>query len=222
MARDAARAGAVAVPSRRVAVVRRLLVLGGLLIAGWILGCVAQSAHADEVPVPSPDVVAEAPALERAVETATERPPMPDVVQAVVESPPPADAGEAMEPAVELVTPDAAPLQPEVSASVPDAGVVSVPLHRWTPDAVSARSVGTDGGQSVQRTVRHHPAPVPAPERPDDHSVAGGLAMSGVTAGFPSAVAWAPVPARAPSGRLPGAVPPAVRTAADEPSFAPD
>ncbi|MFI0411929.1 hypothetical protein [Actinomadura sp. 3N508] len=222
MARDAVQAGAIAVPSRRVAVVRRLLVLGGLLIAGWILGCVAQSAHADEVPVTPPDVVAEAPALKQAVEAATERPPMPAVVQAVVESPPQVGAAEPVE---EPATPDAAPLHPKISESVTEAGDVSVtvsPLHRWIPGAVSPRSGKVDGGQSMQRTVRDHPAPVPAPERPDDHSVAGGLAMPGLTAGFPGTVAWAPVPARAPSGRLPGAVPPAVRTAADEPSFAPD
>ncbi|MFI0372044.1 hypothetical protein ACH35V_29620 [Actinomadura sp. 1N219] len=236
MARDAARAGAVAVPPcrdmvavppRRVAVVgravRRLLVLAGLLIAGWLLGCAAQSAHADEGPAADAHVVAEAPVLGHAVEAATDRRPVPDVVQTVVENPPPIEAAN------EPVAHDAVPL-PKVSESVHEVGDASVTdgamtasqPHRWTHKAVSGRSTETDDGQAAQRTVRHHPVPMQAPERPDDHSVAGGLAMPGVTAGFPSAAAWAPAPARAPSGRLPGALPPAVRTAADEPSFAPD
>ncbi|WP_171064454.1 hypothetical protein [Actinomadura soli] len=233
MASDAERARTVAVPPRRAAAagsvvgraVRRLLVLGGLLIAGWLLGCAAQSAHADEVPATPSHVVETAPALEHAVEAATERPPVPDVVQAMVENPPPPPPTEAAD---EPVPHDAVPL-PTVAESVHaagdapvTAGVTVPPPHRWTPKAVSAQTVEKDGGQNLRRTVRHHPAPAPAPQRPDDHSVAGGAAMSGVTAGFPSGGAWAPVPMRGPSGRLPGAVPPAVRTAADEPSFAPD
>ncbi|MFD0538321.1 hypothetical protein ACFQY7_35995 [Actinomadura luteofluorescens] len=46
--------------------------------------------------------------------------------------------------------------------------------------------------------------------------------MAGVAAGFPAAGTWVPAPHRASPRPVFGAVPPAVRTAADEPSFAPD
>lgn len=46
--------------------------------------------------------------------------------------------------------------------------------------------------------------------------------MGGLTAGFPSTGSWAPAPPRASVARIVGAMPPVVRTAADEPSFAPD
>ncbi|TDD26954.1 hypothetical protein E1287_35525 [Actinomadura sp. KC06] len=160
--------------------------------------------------------------LGHAVEAATDRRPVPDVVQTVMEKPPPVEAAK------EPVAHDA-PL-PEASESVQEVGdapvtdgamTVSRP-HRWTHRIASAQQVEKNDGQGAQRNVQKHPVPVQAPERPDEHSVAGGLVMPGVTAGFPGAVVWTPAPMRAPSGRPPGALPPAVRTAADEPSFAPD
>ncbi|MFI0486037.1 hypothetical protein [Actinomadura sp. 9N215] len=226
MAGDAARAGAIVVLPRRVAtagrIVRQLLVLGGLLIAGWLLGCAAQSAHADEMPATPPRVVAEASVLGHAVHAATDPRPMPSVVRAVVEQPPPEAKQE------ERVTRDAAPL-PKVSEGMHEAGDAAgtnaVPAsrpHLRTHGVEAAQTALATGDQVTQRTVRRHPVPTRAPERPNDHSVAGGLAMPGMTAGFPSVIAWAPAPSRAPLSRAFGAAPPAVRTAADEPSFAPD
>ncbi|WUH99992.1 hypothetical protein OHR68_42010 [Spirillospora sp. NBC_00431] len=229
MAGDAAWAGAVAVPPRRVAVVgrvvRRMLVLGGLLIAGWLLGCAAQSAQADELPAAPSRLVAEAPVLGHAVDAATARPPVspvPDVVR--VEDPPPKESVAVEEPVTRGVVPPV-----EVSESPPEVGEASVTggvrvsrPHRAAHVVVSAQTVEMDDGHVSRRIVRHHPAPPQAPEWPDDHSAAGALAVSGATAGFSNAVMWAPAPSRAPSVRLPGTVPPAVRTAADEPSFAPD
>lgn len=223
MAGGVARSGTDICPPRHVAIaVRRLLVLGGLLIAGWLLGCAAQSAHADEVPATPSGVVAKAPVLGPAVDAATERPPVPDVVRAVVEHPPlTEDVAEAQERAPQGAVPP-----PKISesprgggdASVGSGVAVSRP-HRPMRAVVSAQ---TDDRQVSRRTVRHHSAPPQAPELPDDQSVVGGLAGPGVTAGFSSSVGWASAPSRVVSGRLPGSVPPAVRTAADEPSFAPD
>ncbi len=84
MACDAVRVGTVSV-LRRVAAeraVQRLLVLAGLLIAGWLLGCAAQSAHADELPSPA-QAVAQTPVLGEAVATIHQRQPVHRVVQAV-------------------------------------------------------------------------------------------------------------------------------------------
>ncbi|MGP4024390.1 hypothetical protein [Actinomadura sp. 3N407] len=221
MAGDAARLGADSARPRRVIAGRtfqRLLVLGGLLIAGWLLGCAAESAHAEETPVTR--VVAQTP-LGDAVETVHRREPVRRIVRAVAEKAP-----EAVK-----ATPDAPPLPevPEVREVVHEAGVsaVSAPevpeVHQGVR-AVSeaAEAVPAVGGHVSRQVVQDDPVPLQAPDRPDGNSAAGASAMHGVTAGFPNVVAWAPAPPRASDALAFGAVPPAVRTAAGEPSFAPD
>jgi hypothetical protein len=72
------------------------------------------------------------------------------------------------------------------------------------------------------RAIDRHPAPLQAPDRSGTHSVTCGGVPIGAATGLPTVFPWAPVPPRACVPRAFGAVPPAVRTAADEPSFAPD
>ncbi|MEU8796338.1 hypothetical protein [Spirillospora sp. NPDC048819] len=229
MAGDAARLRADSARLRRVVAGRafqRLLVLGGLLIAGWLLGCAAQSAHAEEMPVTR--VVAKTPVLGDAVETVHKHEPVRRVVRAVAEK----------SPEIVKVTPDAEPLPvvpdvreaahegrvPAVSATGSVSEAHGVPEAQERVRAVSkvARTASAVGGPVAQKVVQHHPVPFHAPDRPDGNAPAGASALHGVTAGFPNVVAWAPAPPRASDARLFGAVPPAVRTAADEPSFAPD
>lgn len=235
MAGGAVRVGAESVLPRRAAVgrsVRRLLVLGGLLIAGWLLGCAAQSAHADEPPpAPVAGVVEKTPLLGDAVQTVRERRPVREV-------PGVADPVElvhvvAPEPREEKVTRNVSPPRPDVRVEPaaerePRRVVTEVAAapetHRRPPPAVSglSRTRPSAGHGARHVVVQHHPAPMPAPEKPGTHSATVGFAMTGVAAGFPAAGTWVPAPRRASLRHVFGAVPPAVRTAADEPSFAPD
>jgi hypothetical protein len=228
VAGDAALAGTVSVRLRRVAArraVQRLLVLGGLLIAGWLLGCAAQSAHADEVPAAPAPVVAKTPVLGDAVTTVHQREPVRRVVRAVAQKAP-REAREAN------VTQAVLPPSPKVSAesvAIPeDAAQPKVlKLHRWAhtralPRVSTMSRTRTAVAHQAPHVVQDHQAPMPAPDRPGNHSTAGGLVMSGATAAFPNVGTWAPAPPRVAVTRVSGAWPPAVRTAADEPSFAPD
>lgn len=218
MAGDAARAGAVSVLARRV--VRRVLVLAGLVVAGWLLGCAAQSAaHADAVPAVPPQVVAGTPVLAPAVETAPR--PVGHVMRAVVPERAPLE-----HELTQVAVPSSEKPEIRLSAEkaregggVPVARFVPVPRRRV---AKVVRAAPAAGGRAVHRVVRQHRAPLRAPVRPDDHSAVGNSVASGVIAGFPDVLGWTPAPARASIPRVLGAVPPAVRTAADEPSFAPD
>ncbi|TDE35708.1 hypothetical protein [Actinomadura sp. 6K520] len=218
----AARLGAVPDRLRRVAAapaVRRLLVLGGLLIAAWLLGSAAQPAHADELPVAPAKIIEEAPVLGDAVKTVHRAEPVPRVVQAVVEKP--------REPAAVRDMPSsvAAPEADEAGVSV-----AAAPRHQRqlrAPERGRAKAAVEAAAPAAQDevsppVVQDPPAPPPAPDRPDGPSAAGGSAFSGVTAAVPNVAAWAPAPPRASGLHAIGAVPPAVRTAADEPSFAPD
>ncbi|MES9538795.1 hypothetical protein [Actinomadura sp. NPDC000600] len=235
MAGGAARVGAVSALPRRVAVgpcVRRLLVLGGLLIAGWLLGCAAQSAHADEQP---PElvtgVVAKTPVLGDAVQTVQERPPvreasgvteLVEVVRAVTQAPPreenaprdvsPPKADVRVEPVVKRKP------RPHVTKVAAAPGT-----HRRPHVSRSVSRLRPSAGHEVRHVaVQHRPEPMPAPERPGTHSVTGGFIATGIAVGFPAAGAWVPAPRQASLRQVFGAVLPAVRTAADEPSFAPD
>ncbi|WP_141580135.1 hypothetical protein [Actinomadura sp. WMMA1423] len=245
MAGGAAQAGAVSVLLRRVAYghrvlgqsafgrcVRRLLVLGGLLIGGWLLGCAAQSAHADEPPPGLvTGVVANTPVLGDAVQAVGERQPLQEaggvtelveVVDAVAQeppreqkaprdvSPPRKDVGVA--PAV----------KPEPRPHV--ARVAAAPeRHRRLPAPRAFSQVRPKVGHVVRHVaVQPRPEPMPAPEGPGTHSVTGGFIATGIAVGFPATGTWVPAPQQASLRRVPGAVLPAVRTAADEPSFAPD
>ncbi|NKZ02772.1 hypothetical protein [Actinomadura latina] len=236
MAGDAARLGAVSVRLRRVAAGRaaqRLLVLAGLLIAGWLLGCAAQSAHADEMPAPA-QVVARTPVLGEAVATVHQREPVHRVVRAV------ADKAPRTEP-VQTPRIVAPPLQDETAVPVaepkappPVVESLALPARRLDVPRVSPARFSVSPAQfskvSTTRSVARpgsddgvqHPA-MPAPQRHGDHPDTGGLAGNGAPAGFPAtAIPAVPAPPRAMTARVLGALPPAVRTAADEPSFAPD
>lgn len=237
MAGGAVWVGAVSVLLRRAAAgrsVQRLLVLGGLLIAGWLLGCAAQSAHADEPPAaPSPvtGVVEKTPLLGDAVQTVRERRPVPEAPG--VADPVGVVHMVAPEPREEKVTQDVSPTRPDVRVE-PVAGHAPRPVvtevaaapetHRRPPPAVTglSRTRPSVGHGARHVVVQHRPAPMPAPEKPGTHSATGGFIMTGAAAGFPAAGTWVPAPHRASLRHVFGAVPPAVRTAADEPSFAPD
>ncbi|GAA1794167.1 hypothetical protein [Actinomadura chokoriensis] len=229
MAGGAAQIRMVPVRLRRVVAeraVQRLLVLGGLLIAGWLLGCAAQAAHADELPPPpsAASVVAETPVLGQAVTAVHEREPVRRVVRAVVAKAPRAVTQEPSAlPARDM---PAIPVSGRLDAAskvaqpAPASHVHPAPQGgRGTPTALHVSRTRPSIGHATSHDVRH-PA-VPAPQQHGDHS-AGGAAIGGLTAGFPNTGSWAPAPPRASVARVVGAIPPAVRTAADEPSFAPD
>lgn len=233
MTGGAARVRTVSVRLRRVApgrrAVQRLLVLGGLLIAGWLLGCAAQSAsaHADELPAPA-QVVARTPVLGEAAAAAHRREPVHRVVLAVAGRVPrtePDKAPPQVAPPSQTVEP-AGPMgkKPLPTAERP----VAQARHLGVPRASSVLPARSVKGPLTRSAVGHvpphvvrHPA-MPAPQRHGDHSAAGGFVVNGATAGFPNVGDWAPAPPRASVPRVSGAIPPAVRTAADEPSFAPD
>lgn len=236
MAGGAVRVGAVSVLPRRAAFgrsLRRLLLLGGLLIAGWFLGCAAQSAHADEPPpAPVAGVVEKAPLLGDAVQTVREHRP-------VGEAPGVADpvgvvGVVAPKPREEKVAHDVPPPPPDVRVepsakrkprpAVTEVAAAPETHRRASAPAVSSisRTRPSVGHGARHAVVRHHPAPSPLPEKPGTHSATGGFIVSGVAAGIPAAGTFVPAPHRASPRPVLGAVPPAVRTAADEPSFAPD
>ncbi|WP_433464989.1 hypothetical protein [Spirillospora sp. CA-128828] len=223
MAGDAARIRTVPVRLSRVAV-RRLLVLGGLLVAGWLLGCAGHSAHADEVPpVPRPaGVVAKTPLLKAAVTTVHEREPVRRVVRAVAQKAKPGPHVRDASPPKPAVPP-AQVAGHEVAPPSPR-GIPAAKIHRRPvrPVVSAVSRARTSIGHGARHAVRHHRAPLPAPERPGTHSAAGAVVVPGATAGIPVTGTWAPAPPRAARPRVSGALPPAVRTAADEPSFAPD
>ncbi|CNE79362.1 Uncharacterised protein [Mycobacterium tuberculosis] len=229
MAGDAAQIRMGPVRLRRVVAgraVQRLLVLGGLLIAGWLLGCAAQSAHADELPAPEPaaSAVAKTPVLGRAVTAVHEREPVRRVVRAVVAKAPRPVLREPGTPPVrgdESVLPAAGMSEVAAKAVQAPASHVHRRSHdRGAPAVSQVSRTGPSMGHVTRDAVRH-PA-VPAPQQHGDHSAGGGLGTGGPAAGFPSTGSWAPAPPRASVARVVGAIPPAVRTAADEPSFAPD
>lgn len=257
MAGVAARAGAVPVLLRRAVtgrIVRRLLVLAGLLIAGWLLGGMAQHATARAAELPAPPVrpvpsVPAAPAGETVPATSatavsdgapaltgvlkTPRTPLPSVdgavkhrtpVQALAPVDPlkpaapegPARAAKAAAPAERATGPQKAHGAPRRTARS------AVAVHR-SPGRSQAVS-GTRQASQVRhhRAIERHPAPFQAPGQSGTHSATCGGVPIGAAAGLPTVLPWAPVPPRACVPRRFGAVPPAVRTAADEPSFAPD
>ncbi|MWA02780.1 hypothetical protein F8568_020855 [Actinomadura sp. LD22] len=246
MAGVAARAGAVPVlPRRAVAgrVVRRLLVLAGLLIAGWLLGGMAQqsAARAAELPAPPapPAVVPAAKAPPAPAEVVADgapvlahvlkapRRPIPSVAGAVKHRAlVPAGSAKPVRPA--RAAKAAAPpvhrhASPRKAHSAPRRAARSAVPVRRSPDRSHAVS-GTRQASHVRHHRAHerHPAPFQAPGRSGTHSATCGGVPIGAAAGLPTVFPWAPVPPRACVPRHFGAVPPAVRTAADEPSFAPD
>ncbi|MER6817255.1 hypothetical protein ABT299_49070 [Spirillospora sp. NPDC000708] len=257
MAGVAARAGAVPVLPRRAVtgrIARRLLVLAGLLIAGWLLGGMAQHATARAAELPAPPVrpvpsVPAAPAGETvpatsATAVADGAPALAGVLKAP-RTPLPSVAG-----AVKHRTPVQAlapvdPLKPAAPERPTRAAKAAAPAERATGPrkahgaprrtAGSAVAVHRSPGRSQavsgtrqashtrhHRAIERHPAPFQAPGQSGTHSATCGGVPIGAAAGLPTVLPWAPVPPRACVPRRFGAVPPAVRTAADEPSFAPD
>ncbi|MDL4813755.1 hypothetical protein [Actinomadura opuntiae] len=240
MACDATRERALGARLRRVATgrtVRRLLVLAGLLVAGWILGGMAQQASAAEAPAP-PKAVADAPVL--ATVLPAPHSPIPSVVGAVKHQAPPVRAVAPVKP----VTPVEAAEQAG-QAKPAGAAKAAPPAERRTapPKAHGAPRRASGSAAPVRRAhvrahavsrprpasharhhraIERHPAPFQAPGQSGTHSVTCGGVPIGAAAGLPTVFPWAPVPPRACVPRRFGAVPPAVRTAADEPSFAPD
>ncbi|TDC67624.1 hypothetical protein E1200_14420 [Actinomadura sp. GC306] len=221
----AARLGTVSVRLRRVAAmraVRRLLVLGGLLIAAWLLGSAAQTAHADELPIKPSKIVEEAPVLGEVVKNVHRPEPVRRVVRAVAEKP--------RQPEAVQTVPRSVAAAPEVRKAAPETGPSAAPEVKQqarprAPERKRVEVAAPVAQHEVSPPAVHDapaPAPSPVPDRPDEPSAAGGSAFSGATAAVPNGAAWASVPPRASGVRVFGAVPPAVRTAADEPSFAPD
>ncbi|WP_030170196.1 hypothetical protein [Spirillospora albida] len=224
MAHDEARMRAVSVRLRHVVAgrsVRRLLVLAGLVVAGWLIGCLTQSAHADELPsVPDSGLVTRLDQITRDAPVPAIAPrPEPEAVRAplrVVPHPPRAQAPET----VRTVTADA----PAVRRKAAQRPVRARDRHIEIENRTEAGRQRPATAQ-VPEPVRHHghdtPAPLPAPAS-DGSSSAVTLAPFGGPIGLPDDQPWALRRPRASSVRLVGVQAPAVRTAADEPSFAPD
>ncbi|WP_067481248.1 hypothetical protein [Actinomadura hibisca] len=255
MAFDSALTRAVSALLCRVAAsraVRRLLVVLGLLAAGWLLGGAAQ-AHADgPSPADAARVVTDAPVLGDAVrvaQTATDhahrapRPALP--VRAIAD-----EVVKNRRPVTPTVPPVAVPAAPSarhVERAVPQAQAadkVQAPAVRkaadvsWTPRR-PAKKAGPAERAHVRKAQhsKRHAAPEAADQVGNARSLApplpvlaeagsvlpaSGLILIGGIGAAPTRRPWALNRPRGVLLRAPGAVPPAVRTAADEPSFAPD
>ncbi|MFC9971469.1 hypothetical protein ACFVH6_11305 [Spirillospora sp. NPDC127200] len=255
MAFDSALKRAVSALLCRVAAsraVRRLLVVLGLMAAGWLLGGAAQ-AHADgPVPADASRVVTDAPVLGDAVRVAraaadreaqvpVPRPALPvrTIVGEAVKERRPVEA--AVPPAA---VPDARPVERNVPQTVrPRAEAVEAPADRNTAAAsLTPRRPVAKKAEDAERALvrkahlkRHTApeasdqagdarplAPLPAPAEAGSALPTSGLILIGGIGAPPARRAWALNRPRGVLLRAPGAVPPAVRTAADEPSFAPD
>ncbi|MEU5876989.1 hypothetical protein [Spirillospora sp. NPDC047279] len=249
MAHDAALMRTVSVRLRRVACSRllhRLLVLAGIVIAGWLLGGAAQ-AHADEGPIPDASgIVAQLP-----------------VVKDVAQAPAPAprtgfrDAAQGLRDKAKAVLPDLRTARPgltlpepvrdvtgELTAPRPATGgdgravmskrpvaseAAKVSRGEHTRAAASGTPKAAAGTAAAPMVAAPQPAPAPAPLAPLHAPAqagtvvpAGGAALLGGLGGHLGRWSWTaarPRPVLMPGS---GAVPPLVRTAADEPTFSPD
>ncbi|WP_329518657.1 hypothetical protein [Spirillospora sp. NBC_01491] len=239
-------AGVVPVPLRRAVAgrtIRRILVIVGLITAGWLLGGAAQACAAEQ-PAPA-DVVKGATVLNGTVRAARNvvLPGARKGIRGVVVKPrtvaPPPESGGAGAP--HAVSPPEETVRKRVRAVAPvpvRAGRVSRAPARPRSGTSAERSPRKGLAAIVARPgasegVQARPAPRPAPvprERvpaPDPHRagasgpVAGPVLLGGLS-GLPAGRPWIPARPRPVLLHAPGAVPPAVRTAADEPSFAPD
>ncbi|WP_067467131.1 hypothetical protein [Actinomadura macra] len=209
MADERAQTGFVSL--RRV--LRGLLVLAGLLFAGWLLGGLAQSAHADELP--SATTIVE-PTVERVVNEVI--PPHTAVASPVVEK----KASKPAPPPVRV----ASPARPRPVEKVVQAPRAPEKRQRALPERSVVRKYRVTRHQTAAPAEAHIPAPVvrpaPVPAPVQDESTAAGALVFGGSAGLPGVLVWAPAQPRASLSHALSPVPPAVRTAADEPSFAPD
>ena len=245
MAYDPEQTRTVSVRVRRVVlgrVVRRLLVLVGIAITGWLIG--GAQAHADEVPATG------APGIVAPVQG--QSPPGP---RALIRETASAVRGAAAK--VGATTPGGTAKKvlpaglPAVTHKVNGAlAGIDTPAPR-TPGGVSwvrpRTAKTTQGARAQQRTVavakrahkahRHiggvervtspRPAPVPATPFQDPAQAVSSAPASGAVllAGFGGPISrwsWAAARPQPILMTALGAVPPAVRSAADEPSYAPD
>jgi hypothetical protein len=230
VAHDLQRTRTVAVRVVRSRVVRRLLVLAGIAVTGWLIG--GAQAHADEAPAPVPHVVS---------------PVQGQAPGALLRQTASAVRGAAAKVGATTTTKKVLP------ALTHKVGVEEItPPAPRTPRGVSwvrPRTVrATHGAPAVQRArvkvVKTHKAsrhvavkhvqrasqrPMPAPATPfqDPAQAVSSAPASGAVlfAGFGGPLSrwsWAAARPLPTLMTAPGAVPPAVRSAADEPSFAPD
>jgi hypothetical protein len=243
--------GIVALPvMRSVArpVIRRLLMMAGVAVAGWLLGTVGQ-AHADTVPgARLPSVVAQTehaitdPVLERHVVPAVHR-------AGAVLAPARPPAILALPPATKSVLTDVSRPRTPAGSAGPSrtqrhgdagsrAGIPGGPVTHIGPHAVTGASEKASTDRAARRAAHKHAAherqahehqapsiprqPRPLPQKgqalPPSASD-GGIHQAGVRRKTEPGTAHSR-PA-IPILRI-GTVPPAVRTAADEPSFSPD
>lgn len=241
--------GIVALPVMRSVtrpMIRRLLMMAGVAVAGWLLGVAGQAhadqAHADTVPgARLPSVVAQ---TEHAITDPVlgER----DVVPAVQKAG--AVLAPARPPAVLALPPAAKPvltgvLRPRtpVGSAGPSrtrrhgdagsrAGISGGPVTHIGPHAVTGASEKASADHAAQRP-KHRPAhrapsiprqPRPLPQKGQalpPSATDGGNHQAGVRRKTEPGTAQSRL--AIPILRT-GTVPPAVRTAADEPSFSPD
>jgi hypothetical protein len=218
--------------------IRRLLMVAGVAVAGWLLGVAGQAhgdqAHADTVPgARLPNVVAQTghaitdPVLgERDVVPAVRK-----TGAALAPARPPAIL--ALPPAVKSVLTDAPRHRTPVGSAGPSrtrrhgdagsrAGVSGVPVSHIGPHAVTGASekASTDGATHTAPSFPRQPQPLPERGHALPPSAGdGGIHQAGVRRKSEPGTAQS-LPA-IPILRI-GTLPPAVRTAADEPSFSPD
>ncbi|GAA2607912.1 hypothetical protein SMC26_17650 [Actinomadura fulvescens] len=252
MAHDPARTRTVSVLVRRVVrsrLVHRLLVLAGILVVGWLIG--GAQAHAEEGPAADASrIVARTPvvseflgtreAAKKAVrdtakgvvaDTAEDVLPGRDlnVVRPDLPLPVPSEdvtgkaGGAATKPAASETHGSSRAVKRAADAAHGDRAEPRV------PDASGTFKTAAKSGSAVSYATMQHPAPAPSPLSPLQAPAQAGTigSASGVTlpGGFGALLArssWTaarPRPVFVPGY---GTVPPAVRTAADEPSFSPD
>ena len=237
--------GILALPvTRSVArpVIRRLLMMAGVAVAGWLLGVAGQAhadqAHADTVPgVRLPSVAAQ---TEHVTATAArvlgERRVVPAVRKAgAVLAPARPPAILALPPAATSALTDAPRPRTPVGSAGPSrtrrhgeagstAGVSGGPVIHIGPHAVTGASEKASSDRAAQASapsVPRQPRPLPQRGQALPPSAAGndGVHQAGVRRKTEPGTAHSR-PA-IPILRI-GTLPPAVRTAADEPSFSPD
>ncbi|WP_433330148.1 hypothetical protein [Spirillospora sp. CA-294931] len=203
-------------------VVRRLLVIVGLAVGGWLLGGLS-AAHADEPRLPSN------PVLDRAVRAATTAPIAgKGLPQKLVRSVPEEKKAETLPAAAPSVEPTGRASGTARKAMRADKGspAPSRSVHRGRKATARRMAVVPKRATAEHRPVVQDEQPQ-APEQPrqvllPSTAQAGGLIVPILLAGVPGRRFWTAGLQRSVLTADPGAVPPLVRTAADEPSFAPD
>lgn len=254
MAYDPVRLRTVAASLRRVALsrgLRRLVVVTGLAVAGWLLGGLAsQAAHADTAPVPSDgeagrrlhDVVrGVAAAFSGKAGNTVERSQPPSVETPIsgesggdADARPDDAAASPRRPATEGARRVSAPKPVRAERAEAKPRPAAQPRKRRA-SVLPAQVVTRDGavrGEAHAETPRPAPAaPAPAPAAPapmPDQQVgtlAGGtgpVLPGGGLGGHLTRWSWQAPPRLWAPVRAPRSIPVAVRTAVDEPSFSPD